>query len=400
MISALQLSIFEQNMTSALTRKSVLFVHPDYHNSFFIRDALRSKGWKADIYRSGNYPPLLLYRADCITDNIDATAPLSLWGRLQRLWKKTRFFYSNILKYKYFVIYGTPYIYSFIPGRISLWLERHNICFELALLKFLGKKIIYEPSGCKEEALQSDYRQHCPNLCANCGSAKGLCNDDDNRYSFNIRNKYGDASLAVIPQPFNRIKNHQQIRYKCLDLELWHPDIIIPEEHKLPHNGKIRIMHSFVDNERLHEKRNIKGSPFIAEAIEKLKNEGYPVEYFYVRDIPSKDMRYYQAQSDIIVEQLIYGWWGSTGVETMALGKPVVCYIHPEWKELFFKLYPQYDSLPIVEASTDTIYDALKKLVEDSSYRQRCAEASRQFAEMHFDVEKNVGGIEELLESL
>ena len=40
-------------------------------------------------------------------------------------------------------------------------------------------------------------------------------------------------------------------------------------------------------------------------------------------------MRYYQVQADIIVEQLIYGWWGSTAIEGM-LGKPVTVILIPK----------------------------------------------------------------------
>ena len=100
-------------------------------------------------------------------------------------------------------------------------------------------------------------------------------------------------------------------------------------------------------------------------------------------------MRFYQAQADIVVEQLIYGSWGSTGVETMALGKPVVCYLRPSWKAMFLSSFPEYDDLPIIEADTNTIYDELKKLVVDKDLRQQKGEASRRFAEAHFDPEKN-----------
>ena len=82
-------------------------------------------------------------------------------------------------------------------------------------------------------------------------------------------------------------------------------------------------------------------------------------------------MLYYQLQADIVVEQLIYGWWGSTGIETMALGKPVVCYLRSEWKENFLNHFKEYSSLPIVEADTSTIYEVLKKLTIDDDYRRK-----------------------------
>jgi len=111
-------------------------------------------------------------------------------------------------------------------------------------------------------------------------------------------------------------------------------------------------------------------------------------------------MRFYQQQADIIVEQLIYGWWGSTFVETAALGKPVVCYLRPSWKKFFLETFPEYTELPIVEADTQTIYVVLKRLAEDSDYRQRAGEASRKFAEMHFNPAINTQNLIRNLEAL
>jgi glycosyltransferase involved in cell wall biosynthesis len=84
----------------------------------------------------------------------------------------------------------------------------------------------------------------------------------------------------------------------------------------------------------------------------------------------------------------------------MALGKPVVCYIRPSWKEFFLKTFPEYKDLPIVEADTNTIYDALKKLVTDPDYRRRKGEESRKFSKAHFDPEKNTRDFVKILNAV
>jgi glycosyltransferase involved in cell wall biosynthesis len=94
-------------------------------------------------------------------------------------------------------------------------------------------------------------------------------------------------------------------------------------------------------------------------------------------------------QADIIVEQLRYGWWGSTGVETMALGKPVICYLRPAWKDLFLTNFPEYQNLPIVEATVDNFYEVLKHLLDNPEQRAKYGESSRKFAIEHFDPGKN-----------
>ena len=101
-------------------------------------------------------------------------------------------------------------------------------------------------------------------------------------------------------------------KYKSIDLDLWSPNLEIPEEYLLPKTKNLRILHSaFLDKSgRSWKGRNIKGSPYIIEAIKRLKEEGHSVEYFFINNKKSNEMRFYQAQADIVVEQLIYGWWG------------------------------------------------------------------------------------------
>ena len=179
------------------------------------------------------------------------------------------------------------------------------------------------------------------------------------------------------------------LRWKALDLSLWSPGLTIPPEHRLPKTSALRIVHSFSSNGRNFGGRNIKGSPFVKAAVDRLIDEGHDVELLHLTEVMSRNMRYYQAQADIVVEQLIYGWWGSTGVETMALGKPVVCYLRPAWKQAFLAAFPEYDELPVIEANTESVYQVLKGLVTDAKSRRVAGQRSRAFALRHFDPTRN-----------
>jgi len=190
------------------------------------------------------------------------------------------------------------------------------------------------------------------------------------------------------------------MKYRSIDLKLWSPDLEIPENFNLPDTGKLRILHTFFDEGRMFEGKNIKGSPIIVAAIKKLEAEGYPVEYVFFRDRHIAEVRFLQAQADIVVEELLYGMWGSTGVEVMALGKPLVTYLRPEWKDFFLKTFPEYSSLPIIQANVKNIYEELKKLVIDTDYRRRKGQESRCFSEAHFSPEMNTKAFAKLLEAL
>ncbi len=124
------------------------------------------------------------------------------------------------------------------------------------------------------------------------------------------------------------------------------------------------------------------------------------MELLYLADKKSNEMHFYQAQADIVVEQLIYGAWGSTGVECMALGKPVVCYVREEWWKNFTESFPEHDTRPYVQATPSSIYEVLKRLVTDTEYRNEMGRASREFAERQYDPVRNSAELARVLDSL
>jgi glycosyltransferase involved in cell wall biosynthesis len=379
--------------------KTILFVNPDYHCSFLLRDELRKMGWRADVFVGYGYPKKLLYKDErlSICEHWPARMVYSLRKRLQDLSEVALLGICSFY-YRYFVFYGGMMVSPIRGERLLRRVFGEDFCLFLALLKLFRRKLLYLPSGCKGEELQSRFAElDGGNVCGNCGVLK--CEDSLQLPVFKVIRRYADFVFGY------GVYNSTQfpmthVKYKSLDLALWNPEIEIPNQFLLKRNGKVKVLHSFMEGGRTFNGKNIKGSPSVWRAVERLQTEGYPVEYYYVQDVESKDMRYYQVQADIIVDQLIYGWWGSTGIEGMALGKPVVCYLRREWKEHFFQVFPEYRGLPIVEASTDDIYEVLKRLVIDEGYRKRRGEEAREFAERHFDLKRNSAELEKLFLSL
>jgi glycosyltransferase involved in cell wall biosynthesis len=383
-------------------KNSILFVRPDYHCSFFYRDEFRKKGWKADIFVNNRYPGELLYSKD------DILVSPKIYGGHQKLFSVFNhlsliiWWLSKFWKYEYHVYYGRPPAVGFLENKIGFTkLFGNDFLIELWLAKRFGVKLIFLPTGCHDDESKAEFQKlDSGNVCNNCG-AWNKCFDELNNLNFSRIRRYFNMQIGVGAICSTQFRM-THLKWKSIDLELWSPNLQIPPEYKVPATNKIRILHSayLEKSGRSWRGRNIKGSPFVLEAIQRLQEEGYPVEYFYIKDKPSNQMRFYQAQADIVVEQLIYGWWGSTFVETSALGKPVVCYLRKSWKDCFFKTFPEYKQLPIIEADTSTIYDALKQLVVDVDYRKRKGKESRQFAERHFDPQKNTLSFIQHLESL
>lgn len=374
-------------------KKSILFVNPAYHYSFTLRDELRRLGWRADVYKNRFYPQLLLYADDVLSDE-----PLTSTK------KRVLFFMKLVFRYKYFVVYGDAEVFP-VDRNTQSWLIRVLMRWqrspEMFLLKFLGKKILFFPSGCHQELLKRDFAKHeSGRVCANCVMPESVCNDVDNQAVFDLVNAYHSFVIANTPMMSVSLPQKRQIKFLSLDLESFRPDLAVGDRYRLAPSSRLRILHSFVDEGRQLGDRNIKGSPYVCAAVQRLQREGYPVEYLYLNDIPSRDMRFLQVQADIVVDQLVYGWWGSTAIECMGLGKPVVCYLSDGLKRKFLEAFPEYEGLPIVEATTDSIYEVLKRLVVDPQNRALKGQESRRFAERHFDVKRNAPEFAKLLASL
>lgn len=370
-------------------RQSLLFVIPDYHNTFFLRDALRDMGWRADIYVPYWYDPKILYSNDAYIFTKPKTYfALMLKNLIWLIWA--------LCRYDYFYIYAADTLFP-LPDQFLRRFLRHDFRLDLALAKFFRKRLVFHHCGCYDIESKAHFSKLDHGLvCENCGAPEKACNDVRNNMRFDVLRRYidvfvSDGSTETTQYPVTAMA------CKSIDLDLWSPDLVVPQSFIVPKKASLRVMHSFYDKDRKVGGKNVKGSPHVAHAVDRLIVEGYDVEYFFINEKPSRDMRFYQAQADIIVEQLFYGWWGSTGVETMALGKPVVCYLRPQWVKNFLKYLPDGFEIPVVNATPQTVYDVLKELITNEAYRHECALKSRQFATARFNPVRNAAVLSQML---
>jgi glycosyltransferase involved in cell wall biosynthesis len=115
--------------------------------------------------------------------------------------------------------------------------------------------------------------------------------------------------------------------------------------------------------------------------VGKLQNEGLAIDLINPTGIPNKEVRFLQAQADIFLEMLTFGWFGANAREAMMLGKPVICYIRPEWLESLRQEIPDYAAeLPIISATPDTVEEILRDLITNPDKRREIGQRSRDFA--------------------
>ena len=89
--------------------------------------------------------------------------------------------------------------------------------------------------------------------------------------------------------------------------------------------------------------------------------------------------------ADIVVDQLNSGWYGLLAIECMALGKPVVGFLHEEGVRRTEEAFGV--EVPIVSATKDDLRARLEPLVASAAERRRVGEASRAYVERVHDLE-------------
>lgn len=377
--------------------RSVLFVCPDYHCSFLYRDQLRLRGWKADVYVPPRYPKELLY--DTPDMKALSFASNNVFSLIAMQASSLFCFIKALSRYRYHIYYGRLDHFSFLENRIPI-LRRiiGGFRLHLAITKLIGCKVIYVPSGTPDEV-------DVETILTLGNAEEGVLPESKhtNRSHLSSVRRYSDLNVGF---GFVHTREFEQthFQYKALDLDRWRPEVNVPPHYRLarPRGGTVRILHSFMygaDRQKA-QRGNIKGTRYVVEAVEQLQSEGFDVELMSFDRVSSKDYIYYQAQADIIVEELIRGCWGSTALECMALGKPVLTFIRPEWERAYLRAFPWVTRLPVVNTSKYSIYTNLKRLIEDTGLREKAGVVARHFAEQNLDVTKNVKTLESVILSI
>jgi glycosyltransferase involved in cell wall biosynthesis len=127
--------------------------------------------------------------------------------------------------------------------------------------------------------------------------------------------------------------------------------------------------------------RRRKGTEDVVAAIEGLDADLELVEGLHHDEAFER----YRA-ADIVVDQLNAGWYGIFAIEAMALGKPVVTFLHDVAVRRTEEAFGV--DVPLVAATKETLRERLRPLVESSGERRRIGGASRAYVERVHDLER------------
>jgi glycosyltransferase involved in cell wall biosynthesis len=358
-----------------------LFVGTSYYNAWYLSRALRERGWRSSVVTfPGDMSETYGHGWDVRLEL--SRRPSAVATRTARV---LRLFLGH--KVIHFTgMHNLRMLYFCDPARFS-----SDAGYDVRFLKRLGKKIVYSQTSCHDGVSQKTFSKWGTSpVCNDCRwqHEPTVCSDDGNLSWGRLRNSLCDYQVSM---GGNRVdynddpRVHEIPQFWCLDPEFWRPDLQIPDEHRLPpSNGDVRIYHAVGNYDlrtNVETRANIKSTHIYVPLVARMKSMGLPVELVFVKDKPNKVVRFYQAQSDIVCDMLTLGFFGANVREALMLGKPVVCYLRPEWLESIRREQPDFVAeLPVVSATPETVQSVLTDLVRHPEKRRELGRRGREFA--------------------
>lgn len=144
-------------------------------------------------------------------------------------------------------------------------------------------------------------------------------------------------------------------------------------------NGKnfvVKILHT-------PNHRNFKGTEFILQAIENLKQKGYLIELIILEKTSNDQVKIIMQKVDIHCDQLIAVGYALSSIEAMASGLPVIANLEDQYYTNLYKRYCFLNECPIVSTSPENVEKNLEILISNPKLRKLIGQTSRKFVEKY-----------------
>jgi glycosyltransferase involved in cell wall biosynthesis len=247
---------------------------------------------------------------------------------------------------------------------------------EMALLRRASKFLYPMPYGADYRTRERTLAGSRFNFCMDCPTIGGFCFCNDQVWPI-VFHTIGAYATAVLGSglALGFFPNCYRLDYVVVDT-----DVIAPSYSAL--GPKLKVLH--VPNHQ-----HFKGTRYLKEAIARLP-AGAPVEFMMASGISNSEVFELMRGADVVVDQLIGGYFGLTAIEAMAHGKPVIVYI-ANWDTVIAP-----DECPLISANPDTIQSVLENLVANPSILPELGRRSRAYVEKHYSIDALAGRLRKL----
>ena len=348
----------------------VLHVHHALYVPTLLSRGMRALGAVADTLHFDPTP-----KSRDLTWSSDFELPTS-WRSLPR---QLYFLFRAARRYDVFHFWARPYI---VPAAYTV-LQRHRP-FDLAYLRRRGRRIVFQSDGCYTMIRPSTWKRDVdPRVCFVCqttqGETYGFCS---NAHTERLAGAMSEAADLIVGTAMNLdFESGAAYVFSPVDLTRWHPGLEVPPEFRYARQDpeSVLVYHG-VGSHVIGGRGNIKGTSWIRDAVATLRAEGHKVELMHIENVPHGAVRYYQAQADVVVDQLLVGGGGQNARECLALGKPVLTRVFGRQHAAMDPAAAPFPRAPFVETDVEQLLTDLRRFVVDGELRARVGAESAAFA--------------------
>jgi hypothetical protein len=264
-------------------------------------------------------------------------------------------------------------IYHFNYGSSLLHRKEHPWLYQIDLPFYHKKaKLFATYNGC-------DARQKFPTMqrtsiaaCHNDACYGGMCNsgekDKERRLSIQKMSRYVDHIWALNPDLLYFLPL-EKASFLPYTVAATNTGLHVPKLDK-----KLKVVHAPTN-------QVAKGSGYILSALDCLQKK-YPglIDVCLVQNMAHADALEVYKQADLVIDQVLIGWYGAFAVETMMMGKPVIARIAID--DMKFIPPKMADELlqTVIQADPETVEGVIEKCLHDRSFLKQRSEASVAYA--------------------
>jgi len=238
-----------------------------------------------------------------------------------------------------------------------------------------GKKIVFSYNGCDARQKHKTIERVDLSACHNDDCYGGICNDkkQDKTKARRVRKaaRYADHVFALNPDLMWFLP--QGATFLPYTIAEWYN--INPIQYRP--GKKIRVVHSPTD-------RAAKGSDFILTALENLQKR-YDIEIMLVENTPNKKAIKLYERADIVIDQVLIGWYGGLAVEAMKMGKPVAVFIRRDDLQFIPNSMAEDLCESVIEIDPSSIEESLEPYLQNTSLLKQRSQASLDYVHKWHD---------------
>lgn len=240
---------------------------------------------------------------------------------------------------------------------------------EVEYLKTAGKRLYTYAYGADVRERTSTLALGDWNFCRECDDPGRYCICDAEQLADSMapllqgaraRNAMGDM-LTYVPQA-----NH--LHYWPIDLRR------IPHASERTRQPGQPLVVAHAPNHG-----HFKGTSYVQAAVDQLRTEGHVIELRFIHGVPNTQVLAMFAEADLVIDQLVGGFYGYTALEAMALGKPVISYVRSPELTL--------PECPVINATPDTIVSVLRQVEQGAYDLAALGRAGMEYVRRHNSLE-------------